>query len=248
MTPSGSDAAIASNGTDIVAAIASIPTWRHRITIGGHTTPGTEDTQAELVRLDIDRDLTGRRVLDIGCSDGAYSFECERRGAAEVIAIDDESSLLAGGVNGFTVARGLLGSDVQYHVRDVDDLDPADLGTFDCVLFINVLYHLRNPMRALERINSVTKVGGQMILKTYFQTDVRKWVKGRCLGFDIDPRPKMWFYPSTELAGDPTNWFGPNRRGLEGLLAATGWEFRQTLKWGDRLYYRCTKAAETSTA
>ncbi len=101
-------------------------------------------------------------------------------------------------------------------------------------------------MRALERINSVTKVGGEMILKTYFQTDVRKWVKGRCLGFDIDPRPKMWFYPSTELAGDPTNWFGPNRRGLEGLLAATGWEFRQTLKWGDRLYFRCTKAPEPS--
>lgn len=232
---------IAPGNDEVAAGIASIPTWRHRIAIGPHTTPGTEDTQAELQRLGIPADLTGRRVLDIGCSDGAYSFECERRGASEVIAIDDESSLLAGGVNGFTVAHDLLGSGVRYHVRDVEDLDPDDLGTFDQVLFVNVLYHLRNPMRSLERINAVTRPGGEMILKTYFQTDIRKWVKGRCVGFDIDPRPKMWFYPSTELAGDPTNWFGPNRRGLEGLLSSTGWRYRQTLKWGDRLYYRCTK-------
>lgn len=231
------------SAAEISAAIATIPTWRHRIRIDGHVTPGTEDSDAELARLRIDRDLSGLRVLDIGCSDGAYSFECERRGAAEVVAIDDESSLLAGGVNGFTVARDLLGSKVRYEVMDVERLDPDVIGTFDRVLFVNVLYHLRNPMLALDRIRSVTKPGGQMTLKTYFQTDVRRWVRGRCYGFDVDPRPKFWFYPSTELAGDPTNWYAPNRRGLEGLISATGWRYERMQQWGDRLYYRCTNPA-----
>lgn len=226
---------------DIAQAIAQVPVWRHRIRIGSHTTPGTEDTDAELRRLNLDATYTGRRVLDIGCSDGLYSFEAERRGAADVVAIDDESSLLAGGVNGFTVARNLLGSKVSYRTMDVEHLDPEELGLFDRVMFINVLYHLRNPVKALEQIYAVTRPGGQMILKSFYQTDVRKWVKGRCIGFDIDRRPKMWFYPAKELGGDPTNWFGPNRRGLEGLLTTTGWRFEHTLTWGDRLYYRCTK-------
>lgn len=224
----------------ISRAIASVPTWRHRISISGHVTPGTEDSDAELRRLRLDRDLRGLRVLDIGCSDGAYSFEAERRGASEVVAIDDESSLLAGGVNGFTVAHDLLGSKVRYEVTDVERLDLDVLGAFDRVLFVNVLYHLRNPMLALERIRSVTRPGGQMTLKTYFQTDVRRWVKGRCIGFDVDRRAKFWYYPGAELAGDPTNWFAPNRRALEGLLRATGWECQRMQRWGDRLYYRCT--------
>ena len=225
----------------VAAQIATVPSWRHRIRIGGVITPGTEDSDAELRRLALPANLGGKRVLDIGCSDGRYSFEAERRGASDVVAVDDESSLLAGGVNGFQVARRLLHSQVTYRLGDVEDLEPGRDGTFDLVLFVNVLYHLRNPVRALEAIHSVTAPGGQMILKTYFQTDVRAWINGRCVGFDIDPRPKMWFYPGRELAGDPTNWVGPNRRGIEALLQATGWSYRQTLRWGDRLYYLCTK-------
>jgi tRNA (mo5U34)-methyltransferase len=230
-----------SRADEIAHAVAGVPKWRHRIRIGDVVTPGTEDTDAELRRLDLASSYTGQRVLDVGCSDGLYSFEVERRGAAEVVAVDDESSLLAGGKNGFQVASELLGSKVSYRTGDVEDLDPSEIGLFDLVLFLNVLYHLRNPVRALESIHSVVRPGGTMILKTYFQTDVRKWVRGKCYGFDIDPRPKMWLYPGRELAGDPTNWVGPNRRGVEALLAMTGWEFERTLRWGDRLYYRCTK-------
>lgn len=229
------------DASEIQSAISGIPRWRHRIQIGQFTTPGTEDTDGEMARLALEPSYEGLRVLDIGCSDGIYSFEVERRGATEVLAIDDESSLLAGGVNGFTVAKKLLNSNVSYQVMTVDDLDPSVHGRFDRVLFVNVLYHLKNPLVALERIHDVTRPGGQMMLKSYYQTDIRKWIRGRCYGLDIDRRPKFWFYPSTELGGDPTNWFGPNRRGLEALLAAAGWEFEHHLTWADRLYYRCTK-------
>jgi SAM-dependent methyltransferase len=127
--------------------------------------------------------------------------------------------MLAGGVNGFTVAHRALGSKVSYHVRDVHRLDPAEDGRFDLVLFVNVLYHLKNPVEALERLASVTNPGGQLVLKTYFRSDVRVWVKGRCVSVDLDRRPKFWFFPTTELAGDPTNWYAPNRVAVEGLLS-----------------------------
>lgn len=234
------------DGADVRARIAAVPQWRHRIEIApGIVTPGRDDTALELSRMRLPARLDGQRVLDIGASDGFYSFEAERRGAAEVAAIDDESSLIGGEgrENGFVVARDLLGSKVTYGARDVEELSPDVDGRFDLVLFLNVLYHLRNPMLALDRIASVTAPGGLLVLKTYFRTDVRVWVKGRCLGFDVDRRPKWWYFPGSELAGDPTNWFAPNRTALEGLLEATGWESITRIgTHGDRLYYHARRA------
>ena len=234
----------ASDAAEIRARVATVPGWRHRIDVGaGVVTPGNEDTSEELRRLRLPANLQGKRVLDVGASDGFYSFECERRGA-EVLAIDDESSLLAGTGNGFRVARDLLGSHAGYEARDVELLDPATDGMFDLVLFINVLYHLRNPMLALERLASVTRPGGKLVLKTYYRTDVRVWLKGRCIGFDIDRRPKWWYFPTTELGGDPTNWFAPNRAGLEAMLGATGWTGIDRIgRYGDRIYYHATRSA-----
>lgn len=40
---------------------------------------------------------------------------------------------------------------------DVHDLDPQDIGTFDICFFSGVLYHLRNPLLALDRIRTVTR-------------------------------------------------------------------------------------------
>lgn len=227
---------------EIRRRVAEIDRWRHRIPVGGGVvTPGVEDTPHQLELLQIPSDLTGRRVLDIGCSDGFYAFTCEERGAAEVVAIDDESSTHHEH-NGFRVAAELRDSAARYLLRDVEDLDPEVDGEFDVVLFINVLYHLQNPMRALQRIAAVTRPGGLLVLKTYFRTDVRVWVRGRCLGFDVDPRPKWWFFPDRELGGDPTNWWAPNRRGLDGMLAATGWaDRRQVAREGDRLYLHCRR-------
>lgn len=229
-------------GTDLASLVASVPAWRHRIELpGGITTPGSEDCLAELARLQLPADMSGMRVLDVGCSDGFYSFECERRGA-QVVSVDDESSLLAGGVNGFQVAATALGSSADYRVRDVHDLSPDLDGMFDLVLFVNVLYHLRNPVLALERLASVTSPGGLMVLKTYFRSDVRLWVRGRCVSVDLDRRPKFWFFPTTELAGDPTNWFAPNRAAVAGLLSATGWSSsRRTGQWRDRVYVHATR-------
>ncbi|MGI9600456.1 MAG: class I SAM-dependent methyltransferase [Acidimicrobiales bacterium] len=226
--------------------MASVPVWRHRIPVGhGVTTPGTEDTEAELRRLQIPDSLAGRRVLDVGCSDGFYSFVCEQRGA-RVTAIDDESSMLAGEGrrNGFETAAALRQSTVDYRVADVHNLAGSGIEEgFDVILFVNVLYHLENPVLALRQLADVAAPGATLILKTYYRTDVRLWLRGRCLGFDLSSRPKWWFFPGTELGGDPTNWWAPNRPALGALLTATGWSWRFTGRWRDRQYLHATRTA-----
>jgi tRNA (mo5U34)-methyltransferase len=113
-----------------------------------------------LARLDLPASLEGRTVLDVGAWDGFFSFEAERRGASRVVATDHYSWHGLGwgtgdGKAGFELARTALGSRVEDVDIDVMDLSPERVGTFDVVLFLGVLYHLRHPLLALERIASV---------------------------------------------------------------------------------------------
>ena len=96
---------------------------------------------------------------------------------------------------GFQLAREALNSRVEDVDIDVMDLSPERVGTFDIVLFLGVLYHLKHPLLALERVASVTRQ--LLILETVVDmVGIR--------------RPAAAFYPATELSGDPTNWWGPN--------------------------------------
>ena len=71
----------AQDRAELARAVGAIR-WAHRIDLGnGIVTPGLWDTPAILNRLKLPQDLTGQTVLDVGCWDGFYSFEAERRGA-----------------------------------------------------------------------------------------------------------------------------------------------------------------------
>ena len=112
-----------------------------------------------------------------------------------------------GGKRGFDLARKALGSRVEDVTIDVLDLSPERVGVFDVVFFLGVLYHMRHPLLALERIASVTK--GTLILETHVD---RTW----------DKQPVMVFYPESELEGDPSNWCGPNPAAVEAMLKSVG--------------------------
>src|SRR6187401_1004793 len=134
--------------------------WYQTIDLGEElVTKGVDDTPRRLATLGLPDSLAGLSVLDIGAWDGFFSFECERRGAARVVAADFYSwhGTGWGTKAGFTLAREALGSRVEDIDIDVMDLSPERIGTFDVVLFLGVLYHLRHPFLALERVASVTR-------------------------------------------------------------------------------------------
>jgi tRNA (mo5U34)-methyltransferase len=186
--------------------------WFHSIELApGITTPAADVTADRLDILRLPANLTGKTVLDVGAWDGFFSFESERRGAARVLAADyfawhgDNWS----NKEGFELARRTLQSKVEDADIDVMDLAPERVGTFDLVLFLGVLYHLRHPLLALERVASVTRE--QLILETHVDLT---WLR----------RPAMAFYPTRELAWDPTNWWGPNPAAVRGMLHTVGFK------------------------
>ena len=194
---------------DVQRQVAAIR-WFHCIDLGhGVITPGLDDTAAKLKRVRLPADLTGKSVLDIGAWDGFFSFEAERRGANRVLAVDSFCWNGAGWGSkaGFELARRALNSNVEDAEMEVLDLSPEKIGVFDVVLFFGVLYHLRHPLLALEKVSSVTK--SHLILET----------KVDLLSVGA---PAMAFYVGDELNGDPTNWWAPNIPGLCDMLRAVG--------------------------
>jgi tRNA (mo5U34)-methyltransferase len=191
------------------AEIANV-NWYHQIDLGdGIVTPGVDDTPSRMAPLELPLDLSGKSVLDIGAWDGVFSFEAERRGASRVLATDSFcwSGEGWGTKEGFLTASRILGSRVDDLEIDVMDLSPERVGTFDLVLFVGVLYHLRHPLLALERVASVT--GEQLIFDSH-------------TAMVEESAPVMLFYPGTELNDDPTNWWGPNPPAVEAMLRDVG--------------------------
>lgn len=186
--------------------------WFHSMNLGqGVVTRGRGQQAADtLPRIGLPADLTGKTVLDIGAWDGYFSFEAERRGAKRVLATDShawEDGTQMTNKRGFELARRALGSRVEDLNIDAMDLSPDKIGTFDVVLYLGVLYHMRHPMLALEKVFSVTR--DLLILETVVDL---VWTR----------YPALRFYPADELAGDPSNWFGPNPAAVVGMLKVVG--------------------------
>lgn len=194
--------------------------WHHAIDLGhGVVTPAPPGSAARQRALPWP-DCRGKTVLDVGAWDGWFSFEAERRGAARVLATDSWcwNGPGRGSDAGFRLAHQVLASKVEALEIDVFDLSPERVGVFDVVLFLGVLYHLRDAKTALARVASVT--GEVLVVETAVD--------------HIDRRePSVAFYPNDELEGDSTNWFAPNPAALLALLREAGFD-RFALRWGPR--------------
>jgi SAM-dependent methyltransferase len=79
------------------------------------------------------------RVLDLGCEEGMFGVEFARHGA-EVVAVDGREAHVRR--TSFLAEAVGVADRVDARVADVRYLDPDELGRFDLVLCLGLLYHL----------------------------------------------------------------------------------------------------------
>lgn len=215
------------------AAIARQAKWHHRIEVApGVFTPGMQDTERVLEQIALPADLTGKRVLDIGARDGFFTFEAERRGAAEVVALDNEPP----DHTGFSIAAELLGSKARYVTENVYSLNPEEFGHFDVVLFLGVIYHLRHPLLALDRIHDVCAPDALMFVETHMLDEGLVDPDGNfhkldALNVHLRGLPLVQYLPGAMLGNDSTSQWAPSRVALDGWLRGAGFETVRT--WQD---------------
>jgi tRNA (mo5U34)-methyltransferase len=185
--------------------------WQKFELAPGVMSPGVNEIEHLLERANLGLDLTGASVIDIGATNGAAAFICERRGADRVVAVD----LFDTDPFGFTVLRDAFDSKAQYVQSSIYELPfrPEVAGEqFDVVLFLGVLYHLRHPLLALDSLRLLTR--GHAYLETA--------VSDNELPYDLPGVSR--FYRAGELNGDGSNWFSPNVACLLDWVRSAGFE------------------------
>jgi tRNA (mo5U34)-methyltransferase len=187
--------------TSATDEINALP-WVHTIDLGnGIVTPG-KWPHNDLIQQAFDQiDFTGKRVLDIGCWDGLWSFEAEKRGAAEVYATDDVSQRSFHSTQTFSLAKDILESNVRYFPETPVERVPTLGLKFDVVLFLGVYYHLRDPLRALAILRSVLNDGGLIVIEGAVIYNRRRSF-ARFLYDDV-------------FCDDASNWWIPSTKCLE---------------------------------
>ncbi len=184
--------------------------------------------------------LRGKRVLDLGAFSGAYTFSFEDEGA-DVVALDVQDPR----TNAFAQIHEIRQSQSIHVMASVYDLHPELFGSFDIVLFFGLFYHLKHPLLAFERVNSVLRPGGTLLgggtsADAWFHTSDESCAVGmplanlpvRVHGTGDHPPAPVEFpvagFSTTQFLRNYSNWFIPNRDCIHGWLAASGFRVEET--------------------
>ena len=218
---------------EVPGAIAELGPWFHNLHLpdGRETAPdhplGDFPTfKWRQIEGCLPADLAGARALDIGCNAGFYAFQLAARGA-EVLALDLDEHYLQQG----RWAARLLDPEgrVEFRQGSVYDLVEVE-GSFEVLLFMGVLYHLRYPLLALDVV--AERVGGTLVLQTLTMPGEER--AGTPEDVEIDERGRLtgpgWpraAFVEHKLAGDPTNWWAADAACVEAMARSAGLRVRE---------------------
>jgi tRNA (mo5U34)-methyltransferase len=140
-----------------------------------------------------------------------YWDECSRRGELPDHMLDETRfwDPALPGRRGFDLAREALGSSVEPVVADFMTTDLDVLGSFDVVLYLGVLYHMREPLTALQRVRRVAKEVAMI------ETEAIE-IRGQ------SANSLLQFIAGNDLQQDYGNWYVPTEAALHQLCRAAG--------------------------
>ena len=166
---------------EILSAVSSTPIgWRHPIEIEGVPVPAdprhAAHTRWMLECMKLPESMAGETVLDIGCSDGFFAFEAEKRGASRVVGIDswwgagpvkakaadydsgDDRQRRDVTSSNFFTAHRLLSSKVEFYEADIQRIDATPElrdARFSTIFFLGVYYHLENILQGFKDVRKL---------------------------------------------------------------------------------------------
>jgi tRNA (mo5U34)-methyltransferase len=183
--------------------------WWHSIDLGdGVVTSGQKSASvlaAEFDRLQLTTEqLAGKRLLDIGCADGYMSLRCEQLGA-DVVSIDGVLR------DGLRYVKARLAPKFKFYCLDMMSPSFLELGRFDIILYLGVLYHTMYPFEQILRLAHLCNKGTLFLVESaYF--DLAGFENEPTLFYDYDGR----------LIGDPSSPVFPSVKWIVQTLGRVG--------------------------
>ena len=208
--------------------VAELGPWFHNLHLPDGTQTAPEHPLGDFPRFKWDEiapfvpeDLSGWRALDVGCNAGFYTFQLAQRGA-DVLSIDVDPRYLEQA----RWAAVKYGLERRIRFRQIEVYELAQSAErFDLVLFMGVFYHLRYPLLALDLLARRTR--RQMVFQSL--SAPCEDIAAVPVDLDLSDRSMLckrdWpflAFIEHNLAGDPTNWWAPNRAAMEAMIRSSG--------------------------
>lgn len=214
---------------EIAMRVRELGPWFHNLSLNGvetapdHFLGNYPSAKWHRFAHAVPGNLRGRTVLDIGSNAGFYAIEMKKRGADRVVAMEPDARYLAQA----RFAAAVSDCDIEFRQCSIYDL-PLLGETFDIVLCMGVVYHLRYPLLALDLIRSYA-VKELLVFQSMLRgsADVEPlradypFEEQRI--FNAEGFPRMSFIEQ-RYAGDPTNWWVPNAACAMAMLRSAGFE------------------------
>lgn len=164
----------------------------------------------------------GLPILDIGCADGATAFYLERHGFK--LDVIDNPPTNMNGMRGVRALKTALNSKIGVHAVDLDAQFRLPRQRYGLVLFLGLLYHLKNPFYVLETLSRHARFCLLSTRVTKFAPDRATLLRDLPVAYLVDP---------LEANNDATNFWIFSRMGLERLIARAGWRLHGYLPVGN---------------
>lgn len=168
--------------------------------------------------------LSGNKpIVDIGGGDGDIAFFLESHGFE--VDVIEYGPTNYNGLRGLKRLKTHLGSSVEIHEIDLDTQFSLPRGKekYGLVLFLGVLYHLKNPYYILE---TLAKKADYAIVSTR----IAQMTVDRSIVFD--KVPVAYLVAPDEVNNDSTNYWIFSDAGLRRILDRTGWNIIDYIRLG----------------
>ncbi len=100
------------------------------------------------------RDWSNVSCLDIGCNQGLFAVKMAERGSRRVLGIDIRAENIE---DARLIHQFYDLPNLSFSVADVDRLRAEEIGEFDVVLMLSVLFLLENPINAIRNLRALTR-------------------------------------------------------------------------------------------
>ncbi len=147
-------------------------------------------------------ELSGKRVLDVGCGNGYHMWRMWQAGAQMVIGVDPNLLFMTQ----FEVIRHYLPEAPVWQLPFTLEELPEPTDGFDTVFSMGVLYHRRSPLDHLLQLKACLRPGGELVLETLV----------------IEGDAQQCLIPEDRYAQMRNVWFLPSVAMLERFLRRSG--------------------------
>lgn len=198
----------------------------------GQNLPPVHQTRLELLRRPVSEALAAAgpnaTALDLACCEGWFAHRLLEWGAERVVGIDIRE-LNVRRANLVRDHFGISPERLSFRQADVFDLDLEELGTFDVVLVLGLVYHLEDPVGAVRRARALTR--GVCAIESQLTRQDRPIVHGNGSGEALLTTPASFAAvveadaEHNQLASAPGILsLVPNRAAFEAMARVAGFE------------------------